>query len=112
MKPNTRRSRFTLPALARLACLVAASTLLAASAAAQPAVIGGPFTFEGNDYYLLDQSTWEEANEAAEAMVQVSRTVTPDPERADRYDSLYADWQRVNDALRPLDHLEEMTGHL
>ena len=50
-------------------------------------------------------------DEAAEAMVQVSRVIEPSPDRADKYDALYADWQQVNEALRPLDQRRE-TNHL
>ena len=51
-------------------------------------------------------------DEATAAMVQVSKVLEPEQTNADRYDSLYEDWQRVNDALRPLDDRELKTGHL
>jgi xylulokinase len=63
-------------------------------------------------YAAVAIGAYADIDEASTAMAQVSRVVTPDPARADRYDALYADWQRVNDALRPLDQREEMTGHL
>lgn len=63
-------------------------------------------------YAAVALGRYDDIDEAAAAMVQVSRVVTPDPERADRYDALYEDWQRVNEALRPLDQRDEMTGHL
>ena len=37
-------------------------------ALAQPAILDGPYTFEGNDYYILEQSTWADANAAAEEL--------------------------------------------
>lgn len=54
-------------------------------------------------YLAVALGIHDNIDEASEAMVQVSRTVTPDLDRADRYDEVYADWLRVNDALRPLD---------
>ena len=63
-------------------------------------------------YTAVALGMYDDIDQAAEAMVQVSRLVTPDAARADRYDELYADWQRVNDALRPLDQRDEATGHL
>ena len=54
-------------------------------------------------YLAVALGIYEDVDQAAEAMVQVSRVVEPNAERADRYDALYANWQRVNEALRPLD---------
>ncbi|MDA0350730.1 MAG: FGGY family carbohydrate kinase [Chloroflexi bacterium] len=63
-------------------------------------------------YAAVALEMYADIDEAAQAMVQVSRVVTPDTARADRYDALYGDWQQVNEALRPLDQRERMTGHL
>ena len=54
-------------------------------------------------YLAVALGIYADVDQAAEAMVQVSRVVEPNAERADRYDALYANWQRVNEALRPLD---------
>lgn len=54
-------------------------------------------------YLAVALGIYGDIDEASEAMVRVSRVVEPNTEQADRYDALYADWQRVNEALRPLD---------
>ena len=63
-------------------------------------------------YLAVALGLYADIDEAAAAMVQVSRSLQPDPATADRYDALYEDWQRVNETLRPLDDRELRTGHL
>jgi xylulokinase len=63
-------------------------------------------------YLAVGLGMFDDIDEAAAAMVQVSRRVEPDAERADRYDSVYAEWERANAALRPLDEPRTTTGHL
>ncbi len=63
-------------------------------------------------YLAVALGMYADIDEAAAEMVYVSQLLEPEPANADRYDALYEDWQRVNDALRPLDERELKTGHL
>ena len=63
-------------------------------------------------YLAVALGLYADIDEAGAAMVQVSQVLEPEAANADRYDSLYADWQRVNEAMRPLDERELRTGHL
>jgi len=48
--------------------LVALSAVLATPARAQPGIVAGPFQYEGNTYYVLEEATWTESGAAARAM--------------------------------------------
>ncbi|MBT5774680.1 MAG: hypothetical protein HOH95_09955 [Dehalococcoidia bacterium] len=63
-------------------------------------------------YLAVALGIYADIDEAGAAMVQVSHVLEPEAANADRYDALYEDWQRVNEAMRPLDERELKTGHL
>jgi xylulokinase len=46
---------------------------------------------------------YRDVDEAAAAMVRPTARLEPDPAAHERYSAIYAHWQRVSDAMRPLD---------